>query len=387
MHLMRAGGGFGRRLVSEYDIEVARIAKQVTDERTAAGLPSVPVKLLWTREDDMAHDQYRPAAAHYFKAGLDAAGKLVAYRDFVGSTNSVVPANEFPRGFVDNVLVTAEQVKPFSVPTGALRAPPTNGVSYVIQGFIDEVAIAAGQDPIQYRMDLLNSPKGAGATGGFNPARARGVLEAVREMSGWNTRRRSLPKGTGLGAAFQYAHAGYVAYVVELTVDAKKAVSVKRAWCAVDIGRQIVNPSQSENLVHGGFIEGDEPRDELGSHDRARTGGAEQLPPVPADAHGAGACRDPGPVPRDRLRSDGPRRAVAAAGRSGDHQRHLRGERRTHPIAAAGETRLPLGVARLSVRGALPLGLPDTRSPPSRSRYAAQTRRSRAHSLPLVRST
>ena len=256
MHLIQAGGGFGRRLVSEYDIEVARIAKVVTEERTAAGLPSVPVKLLWTREDDMAHDQYRPAGAHYFKAGLDAAGKLIAYRDFVASTNSVVPANEFPRGFVDNVLVVAEQVKPFSVPTGALRAPPTNGVSYVLQGFIDEVAVAAGQDPIQYRLDLLNNPKGDGAAGGFNPVRARGVVEAVRDMSGWNTRRRGLPKGTGLGVAFQYAHAGYVAYVVELTVDAKKAVSVKRAWCAVDIGRQIVNPSQSENLVHGGFIEG-----------------------------------------------------------------------------------------------------------------------------------
>ena len=72
MHLVRAGGGFGRRLVSEYDIEVARIAKSVTEERAAAGLPSVPVKLLWTREDDMAHDQYRPTGAHYFKAGLDA---------------------------------------------------------------------------------------------------------------------------------------------------------------------------------------------------------------------------------------------------------------------------------------------------------------------------
>jgi isoquinoline 1-oxidoreductase beta subunit len=255
MHLVRAGGGFGRRLVSEYDIEVARIARLVTDERAAAGLPSVPVKLLWTREDDMAHDQYRPAGAHYFKAGLDANGKLIAYRDFVGSTNSVVPANEFPRGFVDNVLVTAEQVKPFSIPTGALRAPPTNGVSFVIQGFIDELATAAGQDPIQYRLDLLNSPKGEGAAGNFNAARARGVLEAVRDMSGWNERRRSLPKGAGLGAAFQYAHAGYVAYAVELTVDARKAISVQRVWCAVDIGRQIVNPSQSENLVHGGFIE------------------------------------------------------------------------------------------------------------------------------------
>ncbi|MEO7193157.1 MAG: molybdopterin cofactor-binding domain-containing protein [Vicinamibacterales bacterium] len=254
MHLARSGGGFGRRLVSDYDVEVGRIAKMVTDERVAAGLPSVPVKLLWTREDDMAHDQYRPTGYHFFKAGLDASGKLIAYRDFVASTNSVVPANEFPRGFVENVSIMSENVTPFSVPTGALRAPPTNGVSFVIQGFIDEVAVAAGKDPLQYRLDLLNSPVGPGATGGFNPARARGVLEAVREMSGWN-RRSELPTGTGKGVAFQFAHAGYVAYVVEVSVTASKALRVRRAWCAVDIGRQIVNPSQAENLVHGGLIE------------------------------------------------------------------------------------------------------------------------------------
>ena len=254
-HLVRAGGGFGRRLVSEYDIEVARIAKVVTEERAAAGLPSVPVKLLWSREDDMAHDQYRPTGYHFFKAGLDASGKLIAYRDFVASTNSVVPANEFPRGFVENVLITSQNVAPFDIPVGALRAPPTNGVSFVKQGFIDEVAIAAGKDPLQYRLDLLNNPVGGGAAGGFNPARARGVLEAVREMSAWD-KRGSLPKGTGKGVAFQFAHAGYVAYVVEVSVDAKKAIKVNRAWCAVDIGRQIVNPSQSENLVHGGLIEG-----------------------------------------------------------------------------------------------------------------------------------
>lgn len=255
MHLVRAGGGFGRRLVSEYDIEIGRIARVVTEERAAGGLPSVPVKLLWTREDDMAHDQYRPAGFHLFKAGLDANGKLVAYRDFVASTASTVPANEFPRGFVDNVLVTAENVTPFSVPTGALRAPPTNGISFVMQSFIDEVAAAAGQDPLQYRLDLLNSPRGEGPAGGFNPARARGVLEAVRDMSGWNNRRQ-LPAGSGMGVAFQFAHSGYVAYVAEVAVDGNKGVSVKRAWCAVDIGRQIVNPSQAENLVHGGFIEG-----------------------------------------------------------------------------------------------------------------------------------
>ncbi len=254
-HMVRAGGGFGRRLVSEYDIEVARIARQVTEERAAAGLPSVPVKLLWSREDDMAHDQYRPTGYHFFKAGLDASGKLLAYRDFVASTNSTVPANEFPRGFVENVLITSQNVLPFDIPTGALRAPPTNGISFVKQGFIDEVAVAAGKDPLQYRLDLLNNPVGTGPAGGFNPVRARGVLEAVREMSAWD-RRGSLPKGTGKGVAFQFAHAGYVAYVVEVAVDAEKAIKVNRVWCAVDIGRQIVNPSQSENLVHGGFIEG-----------------------------------------------------------------------------------------------------------------------------------
>jgi isoquinoline 1-oxidoreductase beta subunit len=255
MHLVRSGGGFGRRLVSEYDIEIGRIARVVTEERAAAGLPSVPVKLLWTREDDMAHDQYRPTGFHFMKAGLDASGKLIAYRDFVPSTNSVVPANEFPRGFVDNVWVMAENVTPFGVPTGALRAPPTNGISFVIQGFLDEIAAAAGKDPLQFQLDLLNNPVGAGPAGGFNPARARGVLEAVRDMSGW-AQRRQLPAGTGKGVAFQFAHAGYVAYVVEVSVNANKAVRVNRAWCAVDIGRQIVNPSQSENLVHGGLIEG-----------------------------------------------------------------------------------------------------------------------------------
>jgi isoquinoline 1-oxidoreductase beta subunit len=146
-------------------------------------------------------------------------------------------------------------VAPFDIPTGALRAPGTNGVSFVMQSFIDEIAIAAGKDPLQYRLDLLASPvAGAPPPGGFNAARARGVLEAVRDMSDWNNRSR-LPKGTGKGVAFQYAHAGYVAYVVEVTVGADKRIAVNRAWCAVDVGRQIINPLHSTNLVQGGFIE------------------------------------------------------------------------------------------------------------------------------------
>jgi isoquinoline 1-oxidoreductase beta subunit len=256
MHLVRAGGGFGRRLQSEYDLEVSRIARLVADERTAAGQPSVPVKVLWSREDDMHFDNYRPSAYHHFKGAVDASGKLVAFKDFVGAvTSTPVPSNEFPRGFVANFAVSSGNITPFNIPTGALRAPGTNGTTFAMQSIIDELAIAANKDPLQFRLDILNSPVGQ-AGGGFSAARAIGVVEKVREMSNWNTRRNSLPRGTGMGVAFQFAHAGYVAYVVEVAVDNNKRIKINKAWAAVDIGRQIVNPSMAKNLVEGGFIEG-----------------------------------------------------------------------------------------------------------------------------------
>jgi isoquinoline 1-oxidoreductase beta subunit len=263
-HLVRAGGGFGRRLASEYDIEVSKIARVVADERAKAGLPSVPVKLLWTREDDMHHDNYRPAGFHYFKAGLDASGKLIAFRDYVAShgTTSVIPANEFPRGFVSNFWVSEGTITPYGIPTGALRAPSTNGISFVMQSIIDEIALAAGKDPLQYRLDLLASPTSpapsftqASFGAPFNAQRAIGVVEAVRDMSDWKNRYGKLPKGTGLGVAFQFAHSGYVAYVVEVAVTAEKKLKVNKAWSAIDIGSQIVNPGHAANLVQGGFIE------------------------------------------------------------------------------------------------------------------------------------
>jgi isoquinoline 1-oxidoreductase beta subunit len=261
MHLVRAGGGFGRRLTSDYDNEVSRIARMVTDERKAAGQPSVPVKLLWTREDDMGHDQYRPQGYHFFKAALDKEGKVTAFRDYVavsGAQNGTpVPSGEFPlNGFVPNGQVTSGQIQPFSIPTGALRAPGANGTSFVMQGFVDELAVAAGKDPLQFRLDLLNNPvPGGRGGGGAFATRAKGVVEKVRDMSNWNVARPKLPKGTGMGVAFQFSHQGYVAYVVQVTVK-DKAIKVDKVWCAVDIGSQVVNPSSAKNLVHGGFIEG-----------------------------------------------------------------------------------------------------------------------------------
>jgi isoquinoline 1-oxidoreductase beta subunit len=261
MHLVRAGGGFGRRLTSDYDVEVAKVARVVTEERAATGDASVPVKLLWTREDDMAHDQYRPAGFHYLKAGLDTSGRVTSFRDFVSSINSVVPANEFPRGFVPNFMANSADITPFSIPTGAMRAPGTNGVSFVMQSFIDELAVAAGQDPLQFRLDLLARPVPEAGSGTpdprgrvFNAQRATGVVEAVRDMSDWGSR-PGLPDRRGMGVAFQFAHAGYIAWVADVTVSADKRLTVNKAWAAIDIGRQIVNPSRSRNLVEGAFVE------------------------------------------------------------------------------------------------------------------------------------
>ncbi|MEY4167976.1 MAG: hypothetical protein RIR52_1800, partial [Acidobacteriota bacterium] len=259
IHSVRGGGGFGRRAYNDYVCDAAWISRTV----------GAPVKLLWTREDDIQHDFYRCGGFQYLKGAVDSTGRLVGWQDhFVGfgEGNTFIHdggfnAGEFPASFVPNFLVQSS-VMPLGLKTGALRAPYSNSTAWVIQSFIDELAHAAGKDPLRFRLDLLattplpppQGSRGNPAGNAFSAERMTGVLKLVAEKAGWGT--RVLPPGTGLGIAFHYSHRGYFAEVAEVSVSSDRKIRVNRVWVAADVGSQIINPSSAETQIQGAVIDG-----------------------------------------------------------------------------------------------------------------------------------
>ncbi|HYD46298.1 MAG TPA: molybdopterin cofactor-binding domain-containing protein, partial [Phenylobacterium sp.] len=261
IHLIRCGGGFGRRLNNDWMVETAAIAKQ-------AGRP---VKLVWTRQDDIQHDFYRPAGFHKLKAAVDADGKLTALSDhFVTfgqgegfARSATMSPVEWPARAIPNIDYGVSKM-PLGVPTGPLRAPGSNAMAFVFQCFIDEVAHAAGKDPVAFRLEVMGAPRvlasppqqlppGARPPPGYDMGRQAAVLKLAAEKAGWG---RKLPKGTGLGCAFYFSHLGYFANVIQATVAKDGSYTVDKVWVAGDVGSTIINPTNAANQVEGSIIDG-----------------------------------------------------------------------------------------------------------------------------------
>ena len=248
VHNHLIGGGFGRRLDVDGITQAVAIAKQVDG----------PVKIVWSREEDIQHDVYRPYYYDRFTAGFDAQDRLVAYHHRV--TGSSILARWAPPAFVNgldedaingaakempyaipNILVDYVRDEPPGLTTGWWRGVgPTHNV-FVVESFIDELAVETKKDPVEFRRSLL----------GKQP-RVLGVLNLVAEKAGWGT---SLPDSVGRGVSVQFAMGTYLSQVAEVEVSKEGEVKVRRVVCAVDCG-QIVNPDTIVAQIEGGIIFG-----------------------------------------------------------------------------------------------------------------------------------
>jgi isoquinoline 1-oxidoreductase beta subunit len=250
IHQTRVGGGFGRRLINDWMCEAAAISEHT----------GLPIKLQWTREDDMAHDFYRAAGFHGLKAALSD-GKLAAWEDsFVSFRDESgkpvaggnLRAGEFPAPLVANTRIT-QTLLPLKVPTGPWRAPGSNGFAFAVQSFIHELANAANRDHLEFLLEIMGEPQWLepGNASVLNTGRAAAVIRRAAEEAGWG---RQLPNGKGLGLAFHFSHAGHIAEVAEVTMQGRK-VTVNRVVVVADVG-PIVNLSGAESQCQGAVIDG-----------------------------------------------------------------------------------------------------------------------------------
>jgi isoquinoline 1-oxidoreductase beta subunit len=241
LQLTRLGGGFGRRLQNDYALEAAEVSSIV----------KAPIKLVWSKEDDMTGGVYRPAVRYRFEAALDASGNMTGYKlrgVGINSGNSTREHN-FPSGAVDNLLIDSVEHKS-PITTGAWRAPITNFLAYAEQSFIDEVAHAAGKDPVAFRLELLEKAK-AKPVGEirYDVDRMIGVVKLAAEKSGWGKN-----KNVSQGFSVYFSHASYVAQVAEVEMQSGMPV-VKKIFAVADCG-QVVNLGGARQQVMGGVVDG-----------------------------------------------------------------------------------------------------------------------------------
>ncbi|MDG1571157.1 molybdopterin-dependent oxidoreductase [Robiginitalea sp. M366] len=240
--MTRLGGGYGRRSYAHWAIEAALISQHM----------GAPVKLTYSREDDMTAGIYRPAYHVRFRAGLDAENNLIAFHVKAGGIpESPLAANRFPAGAVPHYLAE-EWTLDTNLTVGSFRAPRSNFMAASEQSFLDEVAEAAGKDPIEFRLELLEQAltNPVGETNDYDAARYAGVLELVREKSGW----ANPPDGLYRGVSAYFCHNSYAAQVLDLVMEDGKP-RVQNVTCALDCGI-VINPDAARNLTEGGIVDG-----------------------------------------------------------------------------------------------------------------------------------
>jgi len=241
--LTRMGGGFGRRAYGHYMVEAAVISRRMR----------APVKLMYTREDDMTFGIYRPTYQATYRAALDADKNLIAFHVKAGGIpESPLHADRFPAGAVDNYLAEEWSINS-NITIGAFRAPRSNFIGGVEQAFLDEVAEAMGKDPIAFRLELLERAKThpVGERNDYDADRYAGVLELVREKSGWDN---GAEPGVHRGVAAYFCHNSYAAHVLDLTLEDGAPV-VRRVCSALDCGI-VVNPDAAINMAEGAIVDG-----------------------------------------------------------------------------------------------------------------------------------
>jgi isoquinoline 1-oxidoreductase subunit beta len=243
IQMTRMGGGFGLRAYGHYIYEAALISKKV----------KAPVKLMYTREDDMTYGIYRPMYTATYRAALDANKNLIAFHVKGGGIpENAVHANRFPAGAVDNYLAEGWQI-PSNITIGAFRAPRSNFAAAAEQSFLDEVAEAMGKDPIDFRLELLKRAKEnpVGKNNDYNADRYADVLKLVKEKSGWND---PANKKYSRGVAAYFCHNSYAAHVVDMIMRDGQPY-VERVFSAIDCGI-VINPDAATNMVQGAVVDG-----------------------------------------------------------------------------------------------------------------------------------